>query len=159
MQTLADVGPQLDKALSSVTIFPYSQAFIDRAVRGDYMNIFATFDLTVPRLKRDLLLGTRWGQEDAPLVPAPGDPWYLNYTYDPLGLGPAGRPPAAPPPDGGASAPSLPGSPPSMAELPVSPPPTGGQPSTASPIFAGPYAAQTIPTTPGAGPPPVGSGG
>jgi hypothetical protein len=30
------------------------------------------------------LLGTRWGQEGAKLVPAPGDPWYATYTYDPL---------------------------------------------------------------------------
>ena len=30
------------------------------------------------------MLGTRWGQEGAKLVPAPGDPWYATYTYDPL---------------------------------------------------------------------------
>ena len=29
------------------------------------MNLFAIFDLTVPRLKRTLFLGTRWGDEDA----------------------------------------------------------------------------------------------
>ena len=53
--------------------------------------MFAVIDLTLPRLKRTLLLGTRWGQPGAALVPAPGDPWYLNYTYDPL------RAPLAPP--------------------------------------------------------------
>ena len=61
----------------------YTQNFIDRAVRGDYMNLFVIFDLTVPRLKRGLFLGTRWGQDGAPLVPAPGDPWYsvhADYT-------------------------------------------------------------------------------
>ncbi|ORA34492.1 MCE family protein [Mycobacterium aquaticum] len=97
LQSLADVGPQLDTALAMATTFPYDQSFIDRAVRGDYMNLFPTFDLTVPRLKRDLFLGTRWGDEGAQLVPAPGDPWYLNYTYDPLGVGAATSPPASQP--------------------------------------------------------------
>ncbi len=30
------------------------------------------------------MLGTSWGQEGAKLVPAPGDPWYASYTYDPM---------------------------------------------------------------------------
>lgn len=68
---------------------------MDRAIRGDYYNLFATIDLTIPRLKRTLMLGTRWGDASAQLVPAPGDPAYLNYTYDPLKTGVA-----PPPPDG-----------------------------------------------------------
>ena len=51
------------------------------------MNLYAVLDLTIPRLKRTLFLGTRWGEEHAKLVPAPGDPWYLNYTYEPLAAG------------------------------------------------------------------------
>jgi hypothetical protein len=35
-------------------------------------------------LKKTLMLGTSWGDENAKLVPAPGDPWYATYTYDPL---------------------------------------------------------------------------
>ena len=31
-----------------------------------------------------LFLGTRWGEEDATLVPAPGEPYYNRYTQDPL---------------------------------------------------------------------------
>ena len=84
LRSLADVGPKLDLALASVPTFPYTQSFIDRGIRGDYMNQFIVFDLTVPRLKRTLFLGTRWGQEGAKLVPAPGDPWYATYTYDPM---------------------------------------------------------------------------
>ncbi len=39
------------------------------------MNLFAVFDLTVPpRLKRTLFAGTRWGDENVHIVPAPGDP-------------------------------------------------------------------------------------
>ncbi|MDX1876733.1 MCE family protein [Mycobacterium sp. SMC-18] len=85
LRALADVGPNLGTVLAFAPTFPYPQNFIDRGIRGDYLNEFITFDFTIPRLKRGLLLGTRWGQEGAPLVPAPGDPWYANYTKDPLG--------------------------------------------------------------------------
>jgi phospholipid/cholesterol/gamma-HCH transport system substrate-binding protein len=84
VRALADVGPDLGTVLAFAPAYPYPQNFIDRAIRGDYMNQFIIFDLTVPRLKRGLFLGTRWGQEGAPLVPAPGDPWYATYTLDPL---------------------------------------------------------------------------
>jgi virulence factor Mce-like protein len=97
IKALADVGPELDTALAFAVTYPYSQSYIDRAVRGDYVNMFLVADLTVPRLKRTLFLGTRWGDQDAKLIPAPGDPWYLNYTYDPLRTGIT----PAPPPTGG----------------------------------------------------------
>lgn len=84
LRALADVGPNLGTVLAYAPTFPYTQSFIDRAIRGDYMNQFIIFDFTIPRLKRGLFLGTRWGQEGAPMVPAPGDPWYLTYTLDPL---------------------------------------------------------------------------
>ena len=94
LRSLADVGPELNQALAYFTAFPYGQSTIDRAIRGDYLNQYIIFDLTVPRLKKTLLLGTRWGQEGAKLVPAPGDPWYATYTYDPLNA-PFSAPPAA----------------------------------------------------------------
>lgn len=84
VRALADVGPNLGALLAFMPTYPYPQNFVDRAIRGDYLNEFITFDFTVPRLKRGLFLGTRWGQEGAPLVPAPGDPWYANYSKDPL---------------------------------------------------------------------------
>jgi phospholipid/cholesterol/gamma-HCH transport system substrate-binding protein len=88
LRALADVGPDLDTALAFATTFPYPQNLVDRAVRGDYMNYFLVMDLTVNRLKRGLLLGTRWGQPGLPLVPAPGDPGYdAFYSNDPLGAG------------------------------------------------------------------------
>jgi virulence factor Mce-like protein len=99
LKSLADIGPDLDFLLAFATTYPYNQSFIDRAVRGDYMNLWVIFDLTVPRLKRGVLLGTRWGQEHAPLVPAPGDPWYEMQGLDPLKapLAAPGQVPAAPP--------------------------------------------------------------
>ena len=106
LRALADVGAELDTALAYALTFPFPQDFLDRGFRGDYINVFATMDLTIPRLKRGLLLGTRWGEEGAPLVPAPGDPYYLNYSYNPLAApitpplsnaAPTGPPNAAPP--------------------------------------------------------------
>ncbi|MGE2815369.1 MCE family protein [Mycobacterium heidelbergense] len=100
IKALADVGPDLGMALAYAPTFPYGQNLIDRGIRGDYMNMYLIADLTLPRLKRTLLLGTRWGQVGAKLVPAPGDPSYLNYTYAPPGVG-ATPPPASAPPDRG----------------------------------------------------------
>jgi ABC-type transporter Mla subunit MlaD len=93
LRALADVGPDLDTALAFATTFPYPQNLVDRAVRGDYMNYFLIMDLTVNRLKRGLLLGTRWGQPGLPLVPAPGDPGYdAFYSQNPLSAGVAPAP-------------------------------------------------------------------
>jgi virulence factor Mce-like protein len=106
LRALNDVGPDLPILLGYIPTFPFTQNFVDRAIRGDYFNVFAVIDLTIPRLKRTLLAGTRWGDPDAPLVPAPGDPFYLGYTRDPIGVGlapspvpgpPAGAAPSAPP--------------------------------------------------------------
>lgn len=115
LESLADIGPDLNSAVAYATAFPYGPNAIERAVRGDFLNLFAIFDLTKPRLKKSLFAGTQWGDENAKLVPAPGDPWYLNYSYDPLQepilqssgqAGPPGPPgPPAPPaptaPEGG----------------------------------------------------------
>jgi len=94
LRELADVGPEIDIALAFLPVMPFGQNVIDRAVRGDYMNLFAVMDLTVPRLKRTLFAGTRWGDEHAILVPAPGDPGYEAY-YNPL-VDPIGPPPVEP---------------------------------------------------------------
>jgi phospholipid/cholesterol/gamma-HCH transport system substrate-binding protein len=104
IRALADVGPAIDDGLTFATVFPYGQNIIDRGLKGDYLNLFAVADITVPRLKKTAFLGTRWGVPGAELVPAPGDPgydWY--YTKNPLGvltaISPSGSeiPPPAPP--------------------------------------------------------------
>ena len=59
LQRLADVGPDIDVALAFATVFPFGQNVIDRAIRGDYTNLFAVLDITTNRLKRTLLSGTR----------------------------------------------------------------------------------------------------
>ncbi len=94
---LADVGPDLDMALAAATVYPFTQNVVDRAVRGDYFNLHVELDFTIPRLKQGLMLGTHWGQPNEQLVPAPGEPYYLNYTLDPLHAGAAAPPPGPPP--------------------------------------------------------------
>ena len=134
LKALADVGNDLDTALAYTTVFPFGQDIIDRGVRGDYINFFGELDFTVPRLKRSLLLGTRWGDENATLVPALGEPYTQRYTHDPLGI------PIAPPPPGGPlgavpgfpPTPQLDADPPGAPILPVTPPPLGRRPTAAS---------------------------
>ena len=124
---LAEVGPEIDTALAALSVFPFTQNFVDRAVRGDYFNLHVILDLTIPKLKSGLFLGTHWGQLGEQLIPAPGDPPYLQYTRDPLhgGFGP---PPGPPPP--GAPAP-LAGVPPAGPQAP--PPPGPPAPGPAQP--------------------------
>jgi virulence factor Mce-like protein len=122
LRALADVGPELPILLGYIPTFPFTQNFIDRAIRGDYFNVFAVVDLTVPRLKRTLLAGTRWGDPDAQLVPAPGDPWYLNYTRDPLGAAPTAPPAAGPAPSAPPTAATVPAAPDMSAIAPVDKP-------------------------------------
>ncbi len=161
LKALADIGPDLSSALIWATAFPYGPGFADTITRGDYINLIAIFDLTYPRLKKTLLLGTRWGDENAKLIPAPGDPYYLNYSYNPMSVG------VAPPPDEALPAPP-PGAPPPISGpvLPVAPPPT--MPQTVqtqagpSQIFAGPYGAEAPPPAPAEPPtdvPPAPGGG
>ncbi|WP_414098498.1 MCE family protein [Mycobacterium triplex] len=118
LKALADVGPELGMAVAALFLFPFNQNFVDRAVRGDYFNITADLDLTIPRLKRGLMLGTHWGQPDMPIPPAPGTPSRMNYTLDPLHdplrppwVDPNALPLPAPPPGFG----PLPGPPPATA--------------------------------------------
>jgi phospholipid/cholesterol/gamma-HCH transport system substrate-binding protein len=137
IRALADVGPEFGTALAAGFVFPFTQNFVDRAVRGDYFNLHVDLDLSIPRLKRGLLLGTHWGQLDQPLVPLPGDPYYLNYTHDPI------HDPLRPPwvdPD----ALPLPGPPPGAARLPG--PPPGAPPLPAAGLGPTPAPAQAPPT-------------
>ncbi|MDG4669265.1 MCE family protein [Mycobacterium sp. 236(2023)] len=98
LKALADVGPEIATALAYITVIPYGQNVVDRGVRGDYMNLYIVLDLTVNRLKRTLLSGTRFGDGHVPLVPVPGDPGYDAF-YNPTTTDPL-RAPLQPPPAG-----------------------------------------------------------
>ncbi|MEB3980058.1 MCE family protein [Mycobacterium sp. 663a-19] len=129
IRALADIGPGIDDALAAATVFPWTQNIIDRGLRGDYFNLFIVMDLTVTRLRRELLLGTHWGVDGAELVPASGDPGYdWFYTKNPLG-GLVAIPPegSGPPPltgSGGLGSSPWPGTLPPQPEG-VAPPPSG----------------------------------
>jgi phospholipid/cholesterol/gamma-HCH transport system substrate-binding protein len=164
IKALADVGPDITQGLVFASAFPYGPAFADRVTKGDYINLFAVFDITYPRLKRTLFLGTRWGDQDAKFIPAPGDPFYLNYSYNPLAAG------VAPPPPAEASTVDAIGPQPQPAPdepmpvvteplVPVAPPATmsnapSTQPITKSQIFAGPYGGAPAPPAPAPAQPP-----
>lgn len=161
LKSLADIGPDLFNALIFATAFPYGPPFADKITKGDYINLYASFDLTYPRLKRTLFLGTRWGDEEAKMIPAPGDPFYLSYSYAPMNVGVAPPPESPPaPPEATAGQPMPPVNEPL---LPVSPPPTmpgaTTPATTASQIFAGPYGPDSPPAAPQADTPPGPGGG
>jgi hypothetical protein len=159
LEALANIGPEITQALNFALAFPYGPAFADRITKGDYINLYAIFDVTYPRLKRSTLLGTRWGDEDAKLIPAPGDPWYLNYSYNPLSLGVTPPPAEAlPPPSAPPGEPMPPVSGPLLPFLPQPSVPLAGPApvTTSSQIFAGPYGAEAQPVP---APPAPGGGG
>ena len=143
---LAEVGPEIDTALAALTVFPFTQNFVDRAVRGDYFNLHVILDLTIPKLKSGLFLGTHWGQLGEQLIPAPGDPPYLQYTRDPLhgGFGP----PPGPPPPGPPASPA--GVPPAGPQAPPPPGPPAPGPAQPNLQFSAPL--------PGPAAPPAGFG-
>jgi phospholipid/cholesterol/gamma-HCH transport system substrate-binding protein len=173
IRALADIGPDLDQAIAYAPTYPFTQGFIDRYVRGDYTNGYFIIDLTNAGLRRSIALGSHWGRLGAEIVPAPGDPEYLQFRYGaPPGApggwvapGPVGNPaPFGPPPPW---APTLPGPPPG-APAPLNPQsgdaPPPAAPPPVSPLIAGltmlgpnaqnapPPAAPALP-----GPPPPGA--
>ena len=138
---LADIGPDLDQALAYAPTFPFNQSFIDRYVRGDYVNGYFVIDLTNAGLRKSILLGTHWGRLGAESVPAPGDPEYLQFKY--------GAPPGAP---GGVVAPGPVGEP-ALTHLPPPWGPPPGPPPSATPAPLNPQSADAPPS--GAPAPPV----
>jgi phospholipid/cholesterol/gamma-HCH transport system substrate-binding protein len=153
---LADAGPDIDTALAALSVFPFTQNFVDRAVRGDYFNLHVQLDLSIPRLKRGLFLGTHWGQLGEQQIPAPGDPPYLQYTRDPFhgGFGP---PPGAPPLPGPPASPA--GVPPAGPQAPPPPGPPAPGPAQPNLQFSAPLPGPAAgplpgPVAPNAPPPP-----
>ncbi len=99
---LADVGPDLDAAIAYAPTFPFTQGFIDRDIRGDYVNGYFIIDLTNAGLRKSILRGSHWERLGAEGVPLPGDPEYLQFKFG-APPGPPGAP--APPGPGPADAP------------------------------------------------------
>jgi phospholipid/cholesterol/gamma-HCH transport system substrate-binding protein len=60
LESLANSGPSLTRALDALVICPFSKSQASNWVRGEAANLTATFDLTLSRLDSGLFTGTRW---------------------------------------------------------------------------------------------------
>lgn len=61
LQTLADTGADLTESLKILASFPFPLTNLDRAIKGDYLNLFMTVDITGKRLDSNFLTGTGLG--------------------------------------------------------------------------------------------------
>ncbi len=61
LQTLADTGTNLIESLKILPTFPFPMKNISNAIKGDYMNLFITVDMTGRRLDSNWLTGTPLG--------------------------------------------------------------------------------------------------
>ncbi|GJF16012.1 hypothetical protein NGTWS0302_12950 [Mycolicibacterium cyprinidarum] len=60
LQSLADAGPALTRALSFLPTFPFPKETLTNWMRGDYANLSLVVDLTLSRIDAGLFTGTRW---------------------------------------------------------------------------------------------------
>jgi phospholipid/cholesterol/gamma-HCH transport system substrate-binding protein len=60
LESLANAGPSLTRALSYIATFPFPNETIEKWQRGDYANLTAIVDLTLSRLDTGFFTGTRW---------------------------------------------------------------------------------------------------
>lgn len=75
LAALADVGPELPSVLEFAAHYPFTQNFIDRDIRGDYFNLFATIDLDHSGgSSAACMLELPLGAGERPAGLAPGDP-------------------------------------------------------------------------------------
>lgn len=95
LQSLANAGPAMTRALNILLTYPWIKDTLGNWVRGDYANLTAVFDLTLSRLDTGLFTGTRWegnltelemqwgrtiGQLPSPVTA--GDPLVAPYHLD-----------------------------------------------------------------------------
>jgi phospholipid/cholesterol/gamma-HCH transport system substrate-binding protein len=63
LESLANAGPSLTRALDGIVILPFPKSQASNWIRGESANLTATFDLTLSRLDNGLLTGTRFEGE------------------------------------------------------------------------------------------------
>ncbi|QLY31542.1 MCE family protein [Nocardia huaxiensis] len=61
LKSLADTGGKLADSLQWLLTFPFPMKNIDKVIKGDYMNLWMTVDLTASRLDSNFLTGTALG--------------------------------------------------------------------------------------------------
>ncbi|WP_273735397.1 MCE family protein [Mycolicibacterium septicum] len=95
LESLANAGPSLTRALSYIPTFPFPTETIEKWQRGDYANLTAIIDLTLSRLDTGFFTGTRWEGDLTELelqwgrtigqYPSPytvGNPLTVPYRWD-----------------------------------------------------------------------------
>jgi phospholipid/cholesterol/gamma-HCH transport system substrate-binding protein len=101
LQSLADAGPALTRALSFLPTFPFPKETLTNWMRGDYANLTLVVDMTLSRIDQGFFTGTRFecnltwlelqwgrtiGQMPSPCnqhVPPPGgNPLLKPYRFD-----------------------------------------------------------------------------
>jgi phospholipid/cholesterol/gamma-HCH transport system substrate-binding protein len=60
LQSLADAGPALTRALSFLPTFPFPKETLTNWMRGDYANLTLVLDLTLSRIDQGIFTGSRW---------------------------------------------------------------------------------------------------
>ncbi|GAB3021220.1 virulence factor Mce family protein [Mycobacterium bourgelatii] len=60
LESLANAGPAMTRALSLLLTFPFPNETFQNFQRGDYANLTAIVDLTLSRIDQGLFTGTRW---------------------------------------------------------------------------------------------------
>ena len=60
LESLANAGPALTRALGLFATYPFPTDNVGIWQRGDYANLTAIIDLTLSRLDASFLTGTRW---------------------------------------------------------------------------------------------------
>ncbi len=95
LESLANAGPSMTRALSLIPTFPFPNETIEKWQRGDYANLTAIVDLTLSRLDSGMFTGTRWEGDLTELemqwgrtigqFPSPytqGNPLTVPYRFD-----------------------------------------------------------------------------
>jgi phospholipid/cholesterol/gamma-HCH transport system substrate-binding protein len=60
MESLANAGPALTRALSFLPTFPFPKETLTNWMRGDYANLSLVLDLTLSRIDSGFFTGSRW---------------------------------------------------------------------------------------------------
>jgi phospholipid/cholesterol/gamma-HCH transport system substrate-binding protein len=101
LESLANAGPALTRALSFLPTFPFPKETLTNWMRGDYANLTLIVDLTLSRIDAGFFTGTRWecdltwlelqwgrtiGQMPSPCTAGnsytPGNPLLAPYRWD-----------------------------------------------------------------------------
>ncbi|MFI9410363.1 MCE family protein [Nocardia gamkensis] len=129
LKSLSDTGGDLTEALKILATFPFPMKNLDHAIKGDYLNLFMTVDITGKRLDSNFLTGTPLGGRFGGVEGALGSfaPGTAAQNGDP-----ATGPLQTPPPAASQPAPTIPGLPP-IPGLPAIPGLTVPMPGNSAP--------------------------